>query len=63
MSEVIVKQCVITILTIRGEGKPRSPMRRITEVWDAETGEKIAEKDMLLRYDPSADKYSMECEP
>ena len=56
---VEVKQCVITSLTLRGKGARGSPLRRIVEVWDVETGEKIAEKDMLLHYDNIQDKYTL----
>ncbi|MCJ7669545.1 MAG: hypothetical protein MUO61_03390 [Dehalococcoidia bacterium] len=60
-AEVTVKECVITTLTRRGKGTtPDSPIRCITEVWDAQTGEKIAEKDMLLHYDRLTDNYKFE---
>ena len=58
--EVEVKQCVITALSKRGKGIEESPIRRITEVWDAVTGEKIAEYDPLLHYNPSEDKYGLQ---
>ena len=58
---VIVKQCVITQLTVRGKGTPESPIRRVTEVWDVETGQKIAENDMLLTYSTVDDKYTFKC--
>lgn len=60
MNEVIVKQCVVTTLTRRGKGVFGSPCRCITEVWDAQTGEKIAEKDHLLHYDQLTDEYHFE---
>ncbi len=45
MNEVKLKQVVITNLTRRGKGVEGDPIRIITEVWDAENGEKIAEND------------------
>ena len=41
----VLKQCIITTLTRRGNGTLENPCRIITEVWDAATGEKIAEHD------------------
>lgn len=49
--EVELKQVVITKLTRRGTGTEEQPVRIVTEVWDAITGEKIAE------YDPCAPKH------
>ena len=46
MDTVELKQVIITTLTRRGDGKEK-PIRIILEVWDAKTGEKIAEKDSL----------------
>jgi len=57
MYEVTVKQCVVTILSLRGKGIADSPFRRIVEVWDAQTGEKIAEDDCHFHYSPTEDKY------
>jgi len=57
MDTVTVKRCVITTLTRRGKGVIRSPIRVITEMWDAETGEKIAEFDPDLLYDCVDDTY------
>jgi len=48
MKDVELKQVIITQLSRRGDGK-NDPIRRITEVWDLETGEKIAEYDPLIR--------------
>ena len=62
MDTVELKQCVITTLTRRGKGEEGSPIRIITEVWDAETGKKIAEYDPLLVYVPSKDEYKMKVE-
>ena len=44
MDTVELKQVIITTLTRRGNGKD-DPIRVILEVWDSETGEKIAEND------------------
>lgn len=44
MSDVEIKNVVITNLTIRGEGVTGDPMRRVLEVWDTQ-GNKIAEND------------------
>lgn len=58
MDTVEVKQCVITTLTRRGNGDSLvSPIRIITEVWDAKTGDKIAESDPYLSYNGSDDNY------
>ncbi len=46
MDEVKIKEVVITNLTIRGDGH-KEPYRKILEVWDLETGEKIAENDIF----------------
>ena len=48
MDPVQLKQVVITTLTRRGKGKDGDPIRIITEVWDAETGDKIAEDDPFM---------------
>jgi len=45
MNEVKLKQVIITQILRRGKGTDDDPIRIITEVWDAETGEKIAEND------------------
>ncbi len=57
MDTVDLRQCVITTLTRRGKGKEDSPIRVITEVWDAETGYKIAEFDPDLIYECHTDNF------
>ena len=57
MDKVCVKECVITRLTLRGMGKKGSPHRRVIEVWDVQTGEKIAEWDIHFRYSIADDEY------
>lgn len=57
MFEVEVRLCVITKLTKRGKGTTESPIRLITEVWDATTGSKLAENDPMFTYSYEDDKY------
>lgn len=45
LAEVQVRQCVITTLTRRGDGTPKHPIRKIVEIWDVQTGEKLGEYD------------------
>lgn len=57
MDTVELKLCVVTTLTRRGKGRNSSPIRIITEVWDAQTGRKIAEQDPDQYYDYADDMY------
>lgn len=43
-NEVELKEVIITRLSRRGNGK-NDPIRIVLEIWDAKTGEKIAEND------------------
>lgn len=57
MKDVELKACIITTLSRRGKGTWDSPIRRITEVWDAETGELIGVSDPMFEYNLANESY------
>lgn len=57
MDTVEVRQRIVTTLIRRGKGTEESPIRILTEVWDAETGHKIADSDPDLVYDNITDTF------
>jgi hypothetical protein len=44
-NRVELKQVIITNLDRYGKGEEGSPIRRVIQVWDAETGELVATND------------------